>query len=563
MNLMPVFLKRFITLASATLGLVLFFCIYSFLSFETLSGTIIRFNSPDETANYFFSKLYATKSQLGFEEKALAESKNFIHPRSMTVVVDTVKPVSFLGMTTFYGLLGKITGPQAILFLTPLIAVLAIPFYFLLIRSIFSSQVALISSLLLLIHPAYWYYASRSMMPNVLFTALCIIGFSLLLTSRPSLVKFVGGLFIGASLMVRFSEVLWVGALLVLLGILCIRRITLRDVVWGGLGVLIPILILLGMNNNVYGNPISFGYQTVDTSTAIRSLESSSELLRSMSFSSLGAVAQNLVTAAASLGPYILPFGFIPETFLKNFLDYGVHMFWWYAIPICFGIVWVLWHGISSTMRNRRLDNRLIHGLALALVGVWLVIFYGSWLFHDNITKNITIGNSYVRYWLPITVLAIPFAAQCFVALAERTRGVFRICVFSLLCGMFVFYGFKATLWEGPESLFAVAKELSLYREKALLANQITPENAVIFSERSDKIFFPDRRVAQVFNSFIEIPLVPQILASYPVYYYGFWSEKDAEYITRRYFAPLGLQLVYVATFDDNERLFQVIRNDR
>ncbi|MDO8490230.1 MAG: glycosyltransferase family 39 protein [bacterium] len=558
-DMMVIRKNRYFALCGWVGVLVIFFCLYSYIPFQTLSGPLIRLSSPDETANYYFSKMVGEKMSLGFDEPALAVSKNFIHPRSMTAVVDKVRPVSFLGLTIFYGVAVKAFGEKALLFFTPLLAVLAIPFFYLLIRRIFKERVALVASLLLLIHPAYWYYTSRSMMHNVLFVDLCIIGFSLLLTQRHFALKFLGGLFIGASLMVRFSEVIWVFAVLAVLLCFCFRRVKPLGVVAAALGVLIPIGALLAMNNQVYGNPISFGYQTVDTSTAIVSLQHSSNLIRSFDFSRIGEIFGGVIGAAQSLRQYILPFGFAPHIFLQHFMDYAVTMFWWFAPLIVFGVAWSAREGLIETIRNRRLDDRLILIVILGVIAVWLVIFYGSWLFNDNITKNVTIGNSYVRYWLPITVLALPFAAQCLVYIGERARGIVRVALISCICALIVFYSFRTTLWDGPESLFAVAGHLSLYREKALMMNSLTPPNAIIFSQRSDKIFFPDRKVAQIFDSYAELPLVPQILAAYPIYYYGFWTEKDADYVSHRYFEPLHLKLVYIATFDENERLFQVI----
>lgn len=142
--------------------LILFFYLYSFIPAETLSGSIVRFNSPDETANYFFTKLYAERRTLTFDDTALAVSNNYVHPRSMTVVVDKIAPVSFVGLPVLYGVLASVTGVAASVYFTPLLAVLSIPFYILLVLRIFSKPVAYLSGLLLLIHPAYWYYASKA-----------------------------------------------------------------------------------------------------------------------------------------------------------------------------------------------------------------------------------------------------------------------------------------------------------------------------------------------------------------------------------------------------------------
>ncbi len=63
-------------------------------------------------------------------------------------------------------------------------------------------------------------------------------------------------------------------------------------------------------------------------------------------------------------------------------------------------------------------------------------------------------------------------------------------------------------------------------------------------------------------KDFSEASLISPVLdAGAPVYYYGFWSEADAEYISKRYFAALAFHLEYVTEIADGERLFAVKRH--
>ena len=70
----------------------LFFAIYSTLSLRSYSNAVPLFNSPDETANYFFSKQFALNGALGYQEPLLKASNAYVHPRSMTAVGEQVVP---------------------------------------------------------------------------------------------------------------------------------------------------------------------------------------------------------------------------------------------------------------------------------------------------------------------------------------------------------------------------------------------------------------------------------------------------------------------------------------
>jgi hypothetical protein len=217
-----------------------FFFLYSFLSFESIKDPSIRLNSPDETANYFFSRLYATSGTLGYSEPLLAATEHFLHPRSMTGVRGQVVPVSFIGMPVLYGSIGRIIGAQAIVFITPIIAILVPFIFYWFLRGIFSDRIAAVSALLLAIHPAYWYFANRAMMHNIIFFGLLVSGFALLAcvrmssqggmhtTPRTAVLFFLSGVSIGGSMMVRFSEIVWVVPLLMLVAFVFARQLSLR-----------------------------------------------------------------------------------------------------------------------------------------------------------------------------------------------------------------------------------------------------------------------------------------------------------------------------------------------
>ena len=125
--------------------LILFFCIVfvvlaSILPyFQTRIG-FIKFFSPDENANYVFTKLYQESNQLYIFEKYNMIASDVIHPRSYFSHEGNLKPLSFLGIIIIYGDLAKIFGQAIIPFLTPLFAALGLLFFYLLMSSLLFSK---------------------------------------------------------------------------------------------------------------------------------------------------------------------------------------------------------------------------------------------------------------------------------------------------------------------------------------------------------------------------------------------------------------------------------------
>lgn len=556
---------------------IVFFFLYSFLSFESLKDPSIRLNSPDETANYFFSRLYARTGKLGYQEQLLGATEHFLHPRSMTGVNQTVVPVSFIGMPVLYGGVGKVFGVDVILFITPFLATI-IPFLFYrFLRGIFSRRIAFISAIFLAIHPAYWYFANRSMMHNFIFFGLLIAGFcviSLIPYKREGnkrhffveLPLFLcAGLLIGASLMVRFSELVWIAPLLVLIAYFCARQLSVRACFVFLIGMCVPVIAILYMNAQLYGSAFSFGYhgyQSFDSTPVLQPLKTAAQAIFSNPFSAFDSALANTNAAYQHIAKYILPFGYEPTIFFENFYQYGGSLFWWFALPLGIGMLILLRQGITQLIVNRQ-PAIFVYLVCGSFVAFWLVAYYGSWVVQDNITNIPTIGNSYVRYWLPVYALFLPGIAWFFVFLFDRAWwwGLQRLAVVGIVA-MLVLFSFRAVAIDSNESLIAVQASIKASRDKLYKVLNLTEPNAVIASQRSDKIFFPERRVMESLKDFSEAPLIKPILdAGVPVYYYGLWNAADAAYISRRYFNAHGFSLEHIADIADGERLFAVKKN--
>src|SRR3989339_67729 len=75
-----------------------FFLGTSSFYFLAQSDGFIKWTSPDETANYIFTKLYAQSSKLTITEKYNLYTESIMHPRSFRADGEILKPVSFLGI---------------------------------------------------------------------------------------------------------------------------------------------------------------------------------------------------------------------------------------------------------------------------------------------------------------------------------------------------------------------------------------------------------------------------------------------------------------------------------
>ena len=168
-------IKKYSNIAIVVLLAVVFFISTSSFNYFTQHNNFIKWCSPDETANYIFTKLYAQTGNISFYEKYNLYIKDIMHPRSFRSDFGVLKPVSFLGIILIYGKIASLFNYKIIPYLTPFFAGIGIIFYYLLIKKIFNRKNALISSFILSCFPVYIFYTARSMFHNVIFTVFLII----------------------------------------------------------------------------------------------------------------------------------------------------------------------------------------------------------------------------------------------------------------------------------------------------------------------------------------------------------------------------------------------------
>lgn len=230
------------------------------------------------------------------------------------------------------------------------------------------------------------------------------------------------------------------------------------------------------------------------------------------------------------------------------------------TIPALFGSMLVL-----STWKKQSFFWKA-WTISSTLISSYLFVLYGSWLFHDNPDpRAISLGNSYVRYWLPLFVLATPFAAQACVWIVDRASMLVkkersdraRQIVLACLCVLTLILSGRLVFW-GADGIFASRAALASFQEKQEAILAATENDAIIIVDRADKYLWPDRRVVAPLRSDVTYEAIPIMMQNAPTYYFGITlPEKDLRYLKEIKLIGEGLQFVPVITLQD-ETLYRI-----
>ncbi|MFA5754541.1 MAG: glycosyltransferase family 39 protein [Patescibacteria group bacterium] len=537
---------------------LIFFVLTSSFNYLTQDENYTKWSSPDETANYFFAKQFATSGELAFFDEANIISSDWVTPRSMRSDAGSVKPVSFLGIILIYGLIGAGLGVGIIPFLTPFFAALGILIFYGAVKRLFGERVGLWSSFLLTFFPVYIYYTVRSLFHNVLFIVLLLAGIYLFLAAlgpkrekgerrpkRELFAAFFSGLAVGLALITRTSEILWLAPVLFLVWIFYVRRFGLIKLILFAAGLFTGLLPSAYYNQILYSSFFHGGYNEMNR-TFDDLTKKSGELFKSTWQGRFYYYRDYL----AALFKNIFYFGFNYEQSVLTAKNYIVKMFPALFYAGAAGLVVLIGQNI------RRFKKKyLVYLLAGLTAGVFLIFYYGSWKFNDNpdLTR-FTIGNSYTRYWLPIYLWLMPLAALALVKVTEaalawpakiRETGqeivararrlaalglqILPIAIWSALSLLFVLYGSE----EGLAYLYYNNKYERVQMAEVLA---LTEPDSIIITRYHDKFLFPERRV--LVGSLPDdgvATAAAKLLPYYPVYYYNFYLDEPAvQYLNER-----------------------------
>jgi len=327
--------RQFIALIFAA---VVFLFIYAwFPVYTTLSST--SFASPDETANYFWIERVANEEVLQYFEPLNVIANDAVVPRSVRSDNGVVKPVSFLGIILIYGVIAKFLGMWLVPFLTPLLAVLGVLFFYGIVSEIFAEKKALLSALLLFSLAPYWYYASRGLFHNVLFVDLVLAGGYLFIISRDAIYRvstqwlliFSSGICFGLAIMTRASELIWIAPAGIIIVAAYGKKIHWRKAVLFFCGLVLVVTPMFYCNHALYGGALNFGYEQRENKVVADEFNNT-------------IVADTVETQdVVSLRNFVLPFGFHPRAVWHNFLNYYVKIFWYLFWPALLGGILFIW----------------------------------------------------------------------------------------------------------------------------------------------------------------------------------------------------------------------------
>lgn len=437
----------------------------------TLPRTTDRlFASPDETAVFIFAKAWAWGG--GFKLPYASEMAG-LHPRSMVQQGEWLVPVSFLGMPFIAAMVERIhTGWSA--YLTVLLALSsAFPLWALARRA--GNRVAWVAVAVYLSFPTVLLYVNRGLFPNLPVVALSL--WILWLFSKPGAWRyFLGGMLAGLAGMIRPTEMIWLFPWMIWSvwissdgkGDWRIRTLVQR--IWPAcLAMLVVACFGVMLSMKTYPFHAGLSDQPV-IGYLLRDIPANPDPVSS--------IQQIKTEGERSLSEY-LPFGFHPRVMLRNIRIYlGSYLGLWSGLAL-FGV-----YIIFKQKRDKR--TLAVFGLSLWTVGV-LLLLYGQADYTDNINGTVSLGNSFLRYLLPIVPL---LAIGCAHAVQElfrlKRRGAFlALC----LTGYLVLYGCSVAWAKDNEGLASTRTTLRRYEEIRAMAESEVPAGSVILSERSDKIF--------------------------------------------------------------------------
>ncbi len=523
------------------------------LAFLRVGGIYV---SPDETANAFFAQQFAERGSLSSFDSLNVDLKDALHPRSVVSLAGRLVPGSFIGLPVLYGFLIAVTGGWMLPFLTPLIAAVAVFAWYAVTRRLFDREIGLLSAVLLAVHPAWWYYSARSLMHNVTFAAFLIFA-GYFLVVRPSRGKkfadldlVLAGVCAGLALFVRASEVSWVAlAALAAAAAYRGRGVAWREIALFAVSAAVALLPMAVINQATYGSPFATGYTAVSEDTE----ENGEQILGT------GDAAEPVSGIQYPVFRALFPFGFSYKDIGKNVLSYGAGLFWWMTALILVGFPAAF--PTRAVAKELRRPRRAYLAFAVAACA-YLAVMYGSWTFFDNPDPTqVTIGNSHVRYWIPVFVLLTPFAAHAIRWVSHRalTETARRLAVAALVLAC-VGLSVRATFFSPQDGLVYAAQGLEASRDIRARVLDLTEPDAVIVVDRGDKLFFPERRVRYPLRDEETYALMPRIVLRAPLYYYGITLPQiDVDYLNDVKLAALGLQIEPIETFEI-ETLYRIIK---
>lgn len=509
-------------------------------------GTHGTFVSPDENANAFFARNFAENLTFCAVEPLNDVAQGLLHPRSVVAPGTCLLPATFLGFPVVAGVMQFFFGEVGMLVTTPMLAVAAVLAWWWVVRRLTKQEdYADYAALLLLTHPAFWYYSGRVMMHNVAFVACLLLGIALYIYAydrRSYRVAGMSGVVTALALTMRLVEApiffLVVG---MVMGAYW-RDLPRKFLVVVAMGGTIVFAAYGVMNYQAYGSLFATGYTLIDARSIGSALPQSA----------------SVVSYARTIGELLLPFGFHPRAIISNVWHYGVALYPVISLLVAIGL-------IKAGLMSKRSKGWRVFLLGFTLAALWMGVVYGSWSMADNPDpRAITIGNSHVRYWLPVLAASTLLAALGVQACVQFLQQYWKSRLVPMLFLLIVVGTSGWVVFAGADGFVAIRRALITFAEKRDAIIALTPDNAVVVVDRADKYLFPSRRVIVPLRSEQTYAILPILADHVPVYYFGItFPERDMTYLHQEKLRVLGLDIALIATMHEESLYYIYLLDDQ
>lgn len=523
-----------------TIGALALFFAYAALMF--ISPDL--WSSPDEAA-----VAYMAQNGLTTPAPFASDLGGLVSPRSLKVLNGMYVPSGWIGLPFALRQLVVLGVPfSASILLVPALAVAAIACWKGIVARVCGrADVGWIAAFLLALHPGWWHYTLRGLHPNVPFVSLLLCGVWCWMksreTRRPWILAGVGGILFGTAIFVRANEVVWLAPLL--LGVLIavwirasrpVRASLKAPIASAIVGFLLPLILMGFVHEHIYSSPFASGYNRA--SDPIPGLAVDTSVASDTSWT-------------ARVPDILFPFGVHEMNTLRNAWNFHVAFLWPWTLLFLFGVGWLF---LEKDQQGRHLKPIFWIG---AVVALYLLVEYGSWQFHDNPDPHaVTIGTSYLRYWLPVSVWMTLFAGYGLVHALRVVSARWRAAVLGFGALGLLLTSVNMVVLSYPEGLLNMLPIARVNSERKSQVGSLTTERDIIIVDRADKYLFPERSVIVPLRS--EQTYASMRLAYDAVHkrggrllYFGLTLPmEDVEHLNTVRLAPHGLEIQTHASVD-------------
>ncbi len=465
--------------------------------------------SPDETANIVSAVSYARQGTFGLQSE-YTEQFFWLVPRSFVFVPETksIAPIGFLGMSLVLSLVYKSTGYLGLGFFVPILALITIFALWRILPKQWHDSIKLITIVVWMSFPSVIIYTNRGVFPQMTQLCLMIWIWYLVNHERKKITYPIAGLLAGLALAIRPLEAIWIIPAIIFAFLHrqtnyvnnvkrprsvasakeCqtsnetnpsadvgratwdVRRMCATcDTVLFAVPLILFLLFATKLGADTYGKWFTSGYQIrPEVVTNIEIGDTTQEA---------GASYSRSVGLLESL-----PFGIHPRNVFWNVKNYFGIMLWPWML-VLLAALYFLYRDKAWNSSNKWGIIAMTWSLAA------VTVFYGNGVYQDHVRLNqISVGNSFLRYTLPASIV---FALASGYLLSKMMRLWTLKTLGYCLAVCLIMFGVWTAVARDDEGIAANERELIAYQQIRQAAAKSLGQNAIVLSDRSDKIFFP------------------------------------------------------------------------